>query len=62
MSRVESFLSTRKALPVIYLLFLGAYLGGSGGRLQRHSAYNHFVWLADCWLHGRDFCLSRRSP
>jgi hypothetical protein len=53
MNRFESFLSTRKALVVMYLAFLGAYLGGSGGRLAHHSAYNHFVWLADCWLHGR---------
>jgi hypothetical protein len=53
MNRLESFLSTRKALIVIYVLFLGAYLAGSGGRLQRHSPYNHFVYLADCWLHGR---------
>ena len=53
MSRAENFLSTRKALVVIYLAFLGAYLGGSGGRLAHHSPYNHFVYLADCWLHGR---------
>jgi hypothetical protein len=53
MSRLESFLSTRKALVILYVLFLGAYLGGSGGRLAHHSPYNHFVWLADCWLHGR---------
>jgi hypothetical protein len=52
-SRIERFLSSRKALVVIYLAFLGAYLGGSGARLLRHSAYNHFVYLADCWLKGR---------
>jgi hypothetical protein len=53
MSRFENFLSTRKALCALYVLFLGAYLGASGVRLLRHSQYNHFVWLADCWLHGR---------
>jgi len=53
MSRFETFLSTRKALVVLYVAFLGAYLGASGGRLMRHSPYNHFVWLADCWLNGR---------
>jgi hypothetical protein len=53
MSRFANFLSTRKALVALYVVFLGAYLGASGVRLLRHSAYNHFVWLADCWLHGR---------
>lgn len=53
MNRIERFLSTRKALPVLYVVFLGAYLGASGARLQRHSNYNHFVYLADGWLHGR---------
>ena len=53
MSRFENFLSTRKALAALYVVFLGAYLGASGVRLLHHSQYNHFVWLADCWLHGR---------
>jgi hypothetical protein len=53
MVALEKFLGTRKALVAIYLAFLGAYLGGSGGRLAHHSPYNHFVYLADCWLHGR---------
>ena len=29
------------------------YLGTAGGRLRRHSPYNHYVYLADGWLHGR---------
>ncbi len=53
MIRLEQFLGTKKALIALYILFLGAYLGGSGGRLKGHSPYNHFVYLADCWLHGR---------
>ncbi|MBC8133869.1 MAG: hypothetical protein H7X95_12870 [Deltaproteobacteria bacterium] len=35
------------------MIFAGAYLGASGGRLRQHSAYNHYVYLADSWLHGR---------
>ena len=38
---------------LIYLAALGAYLGASGGRLQRHSSDNHYVYLADSFLHGR---------
>ena len=38
---------------VVYLAFTGAYLGASGGRLRAHSQYNHYVYLADGWLHGR---------
>ncbi len=38
---------------VVYLAFLGAYLGASGARLRGHSQYNHYVFLADGWLHGR---------
>jgi hypothetical protein len=51
--RLERLLATRKGLVLLYAAFLAAYLGGSGGRLLHHSAYNHFVYLADCWLHGR---------
>ncbi len=40
---------------VIFMLFLGAYLGASGGRLRHQSAANHFVYLAEGWLHGRLF-------
>jgi hypothetical protein len=52
-SRLGRFLRTRKGLVAVYLAFAGAYLGASGGRLQQHSLYNHFVYLADGWLHGR---------
>jgi hypothetical protein len=38
---------------LVYLAFTGAYLGASGGRLRMHSQYNHYVYLADGWLHGR---------
>jgi hypothetical protein len=53
MNRFDRLLSMRRGLVVLYLFFLGAYLAGSGGRLRQHSQYNHFVYLADCWLHGR---------
>ena len=53
MTRFERLFSSRWALPIIYVVFLGAYLGASDGRLRQHSAYNHFVYLADGWLHGR---------
>jgi hypothetical protein len=51
--RLERLLGTRKGLVLIYAVFVAAYLGASGDRLRHHSAYNHFVYLADCWLHGR---------
>jgi hypothetical protein len=38
---------------VVYVVFAGAYLGTAGGRLPHHSQYNHYVYLADGWLHGR---------
>jgi hypothetical protein len=38
---------------LVYLAFTGAYLGASGGRLRMHSPYNHYVYLADGWLHRR---------
>jgi len=51
--RLERLLSTRKGLALLYLIFAGAYLGASGGRLRQHSQYNHYVYLADGWLHVR---------
>jgi len=42
----------RSAL-VLYVVFAGAYLGAAGGRLAGHSPYNHYVYLADAWLHRR---------
>jgi len=53
MNRFERLFSSRWGLVLIYVVFLGAYLGASDGRLRQHSAYNHFVYLADGWLHGR---------
>jgi hypothetical protein len=53
MTRFERLFASRWGLVVIYVVFLGAYLGASGGRLLQHSLYNHFVYLAEGWLHGR---------
>jgi hypothetical protein len=53
MNRFKRLLACRWGLVVIYVAFLGAYLGASGGRLRQHSAYNHFVYLAEGWLKGR---------
>ena len=53
MTRFERLFSSVWGLAIIYVVFLGAYLGASDGRLRQHSAYNHFVYLADGWLHGR---------
>ena len=38
---------------IVYLVFAGTYLGTAGSRLRSHSPYNHYVYLADGWLHGR---------
>ena len=38
---------------VLYAVFAAAYLGAAGGRLRAHSPYNHYVYLAEGWLHGR---------
>lgn len=51
-SRLARWLSSRKGLVVLYLVFLGAYLGASGERLRRPSPYNHFAYQAHSWLHG----------
>jgi hypothetical protein len=53
MSRFEAFMTSRKGWAVIFLFFLGAYLGGAGDRLRRHSEHNHYVYLAEGWLDGR---------
>ena len=53
MSLMQGLFSGRKGLLVLYVLFLGAYLSAAGGRLRRHSEYNHFVYLADGWLDGQ---------
>jgi len=53
MNRFERLFASRWGLLVLYVFFLGAYLGASGGRLRQHSPYNHFVYLAEGWLKGR---------
>ena len=52
-SLIERLFSGRWGLVVLFVVFLGAYLGASGGRLRQHSMYNHFVYLAEGWLKGR---------
>ncbi|HEY5284777.1 MAG TPA: hypothetical protein VIM14_18435, partial [Polyangia bacterium] len=52
-SLLERLLASRWSLVAMYVFFLGAYLGASGGRLRQHSQYNHFVYLAEGWLKGR---------
>ncbi len=42
-----------KIAVAVYFLSLGAYLGASNTRLRAHSNDNHYVRLADGWLHGR---------
>ncbi len=53
MSRFQRLFASGWGLVVLYIVFLGAYLGASGGRLRQHSQYNHFVYLAEGWLKGR---------
>jgi hypothetical protein len=48
-----AWLSGWRAVAILYVVFTGAYLGASGGRLRAHSPYNHYVYLAEGWLHGR---------
>ena len=50
---LTGLLAQKKGWLLLYLVFAGAYLGASGGRLRQHSAHNHYVYLADGWLHGR---------
>ncbi len=52
-SRLARFLRSKPGLIAVYVVFAGAYLGASGARLRRHSQYNHYVYLAEGWLHGR---------
>lgn len=59
--RLNRLLTSRKSLVVLYLVFLAAYLAASGTRLRRHSAYNHFVYLAQGWLEGH-LDLNRQPP
>ncbi len=42
------------AVPLaVFLLCSGVYCATAGGRLSRPSPNNHYVRLADAWLHGR---------
>jgi hypothetical protein len=52
-TRLARLLAGWRGFAILYLVFTGAYLGASGGRLRQHSMYNHYVYLADGWLHGR---------
>jgi len=49
---LNAFRGRRGAL-IVYVVFAGTYLATAGGRLASHSPYNHYVYLADGWLHGR---------
>ena len=52
-ARLEGWLVGWRGFLIVYLVFAGAYLGASGGRLRQHTIYNHYVYLAEGWLHGR---------
>ncbi|HVZ72669.1 MAG TPA: hypothetical protein VHJ20_09870 [Polyangia bacterium] len=52
-SRLARALRGWRGFAILYVVFAGAYLGASGGRLIQHSMYNHYVYLAEGWLHGR---------
>jgi hypothetical protein len=52
-TRVDRWFGNWKGLLALYLVFACAYLAASGGRVRQHSAYNHYVYLADGWLQGR---------
>ena len=51
--KIERWFGSWRGAITLYLVFAGAYLGASGPRLRQHSQYNHYVYLADGWLHGR---------
>jgi hypothetical protein len=51
--RLAALLAGWRGFLVVYVVFAGAYLGASGGLLRQHSIYNHYVYLAEGWLHGR---------
>jgi hypothetical protein len=53
MNRFERLFQRKLGLVILYFVFLGAYLGASGGRLLKHSPHNHFVYLAEGWLRGQ---------
>jgi hypothetical protein len=51
--RLTRWLRGWRGALTLYLVFAGAYLGASSGRLRQHSPYNHYVYLAEGWLHNR---------
>jgi hypothetical protein len=53
LDRVAGRVKGWRGLVLLYVVFAGAYLGASSGRLRQHSPYNHYVYLAEGWLHGR---------
>jgi hypothetical protein len=50
-----------KIAIAVYLFSLAAYAAASSGRLRHHSDDDHYVWLADGWLHKR-LDLGRAPP
>ena len=50
---MSKFTREHKLAILIYGLSLAAYAAASAGRLRSHTDDNHYVWLADGWLHGR---------
>lgn len=52
MNRIEAFLSTRKAVLVLYLAFACAFAAAANSRILRPSGNNHFAYLAQGWLKG----------
>jgi hypothetical protein len=51
--RLERLLKGWRGFVILYVVFTGAYLGASANTLRQHSQYNHYVYLAQGWLHGR---------
>src|SRR5262249_16376451 len=52
-ARLEGWLVGWRGFLIVYLVFAGAYLGPAGGRRLQHPIDNHYVYLAEGWLHGR---------
>jgi hypothetical protein len=61
MTEPRSWLRRARTPILIYVISLAAFAAASGTRLRRHSAYNHYVYLADCFLHGR-LDLGKKPP
>jgi hypothetical protein len=53
LGRLARLLQGWRGAAIVYVVFTGAYLGAAGDRLRQHSPYNHYVYLADGWLHNR---------